>query len=36
MMDAALDSVRQLLGLGRDIADVDALQMALRTILELG
>lgn len=33
MMDAALDTAHQLLGLGRDIADVNALQMALRTIL---
>ena len=32
-MEAALDTVRQLLGLGRDIADVNAIQMALRTIL---
>lgn len=33
MMDAPMEIVRQLLGLGRDIADVNALQMALRTIL---
>jgi uncharacterized membrane protein YcaP (DUF421 family) len=33
MMQAALDTVRQLLGLGRDIANVNEFQMALRTIL---
>jgi uncharacterized membrane protein YcaP (DUF421 family) len=33
MMNTALDTVRQLLGLGSDIADVNAFQMALRTIL---
>lgn len=33
MMDVTLHEVRELLGLGRDIADVNAFQMALRTIL---
>jgi uncharacterized membrane protein YcaP (DUF421 family) len=32
-MEALVETVRELLGLGRDIADVDALQMALRTVI---
>jgi uncharacterized membrane protein YcaP (DUF421 family) len=32
-MEALVETVRELLGLGRDIADVDALQMAHRTVI---
>jgi uncharacterized membrane protein YcaP (DUF421 family) len=32
-VDTALDGIRELLGLGRDIGDVNAVQMALRTVV---
>jgi uncharacterized membrane protein YcaP (DUF421 family) len=32
-MEALVETVRELLGVGRDIADVDTLQMALRTVI---
>ena len=32
-MDAVLETTRRLLGLGRDVADVTVLQMALRTVV---